>query len=126
MNALVCECKSFTEIIQLVVTDCVYIYADWFSSKHHSMKMNFSYKAQHTSFHTATCCASSVTLMLYLLPAVSMHLLALKYAVMLHMQFPVWRSALVHTDWQSNTLTPSICSTVTSLIDVLTYVVVSF
>ena len=25
MYALVCECKSFMEIIQLVVTDCVYV-----------------------------------------------------------------------------------------------------
>ena len=29
--------------------------------------------------------------------------------------FAVWSSALVRTDWQTNALTPSICSTVTSL-----------
>ena len=40
---------------------------------------------------------------------------------MLYMQFPVWFSALVHTDSQSNTLTPSICSIVTSLM-VVSYI----
>ena len=81
---------------------------------------------KHAYLHTATYCRSSVPLMLYVLPVVSMHLLALKYAVMLFMLFPVWCSALVLTDWQSNALTPSICSMVTSLMDVLTYVAVSF
>ena len=49
---------------------------------------------------------------------VSMHL----YSCML---FPVWRSALVHTDCQSNALTPSICSMVTSLMDVMSWVAAS-
>ena len=43
----------------------------------------------------------------------------------LHLQscmlFPVWCSAIVHTDWQSNALTPSICSIVTSIMDVMSY-----
>ena len=41
------------------------------------------------------------------------------------MLFPVWRSALVHTDCQSNALTPSICSMVTSLMDVMSWVAAS-
>ena len=72
----------------------------------------------HTYTLQHTYCAHSVPLMLYVLPAVSMHLLALKYAVMLFMLFHVLCSALVLTDCQSNALTPSICSTVTSLMDV--------
>ena len=39
-----------------------------------------------------------------------------------YMLFPVWRSAPVHTDCQSNALTPSICSTVTTSMDVMSYV----
>ena len=36
--------------------------------------------------------------------------------------FPVWCSALVHKDCQSNALTPSICSMVTSSMDVMRWV----
>ena len=39
-----------------------------------------------------------------------------------YMLFPVWRSAPVHTDCQSNALTPSICSTVTTSMDVMSYI----
>ena len=49
---------------------------------------------------------------------VSLHL----YSCML---FPVWCSALVHTDCQSNALTPFICSMVTSLMDVMSWVAAS-
>ena len=66
-------------------------------------------------------CAHSVPLMLYVIPAVSIHLLALKYAVMLYMQFPIWCSALVCTGSQSNALTPSICSMVTYIM-VVSYI----
>ncbi len=38
--------------------------------------------------------------------------------------FPVWCSVVVRTDCQSNALTPFICSMVTSLMDVMTYMVV--
>ena len=36
--------------------------------------------------------------------------------------FPVWSSVPVHADWQSNALTPSICSMVTTSMDVMSYV----
>ena len=39
-----------------------------------------------------------------------------------YMLFPVWSSAPVHKDCQSNALTPSICSMVTTSVDVMIYV----
>ena len=39
-----------------------------------------------------------------------------------YMLFPVWSSAPVHKDCQSNALTPSICSMVTTSMDVMSYV----
>ena len=71
-------------------------------------------QCKRTSFHTSIYCANSVILKFYMLPVVSMHL----YSCML---FPVWCSALILTDCQSNALTPSICSIVTSLMDVMSY-----
>ena len=85
-----------------------------------------NYLLQCANMHTYTLqhtyCAHSVSLMLYVLPAVSMHLLALTYAVILFILFPVWCSALVLTNCQSNALTPSICSIVTTSMDVMSYV----
>ena len=55
---------------------------------------------------------------LLMVQVVSMHL----HSCML---FPVWCSALVHTDCESNALTPSICSMVISLMDVMSWVAAS-
>ena len=64
--------------------------------------------------HNITLYCDSYAIRIYVLAVVSIHL----HSCML---FPVWCSALVLTDCQSNVLTPSICSMVTSLMDVMSY-----
>ena len=115
MYASVCKCKSFMWIIQLVFMDCDYELVFW---KYHNIKMNFNYNAQAKSFHTAIYCTlqCTVTLMLYVLSVVSYTCLHSR------MLFSVWCSALTLTDCQSNALTPSICSIVTTSMDVMSHV----
>ena len=67
----------------------------------------------------------TVTPMLYVYMCLQLYPFTCTQVVSLHlyscMLFPVWCSALVLTDCQSNVLTPSICSMVTSLMDVMSY-----
>ena len=77
--------------------------------------MSFNFTLQHIAQFLWLLC--SMCFQLY--PFTCLHVSMLLCCM--YMQFPVWSSALVRTDSQSNALTPSICSMVTSLM-VVSYI----
>ena len=66
--------------------------------------------------------ASSFTLLYIMQVLCAIYHLYLCTLTHVYMLFPVWRSAPVHKDCQSNALTPSIYSMVTTSMDVMSYV----
>ena len=90
----------------LCASSCIYV----FSYHGNVSPFTLQYIVRYTIYLYIMCLSCSMCLQL-----VSCTCL---YSSML---FPVWCSALILTDWQSNALTPSICSMVTSLMDVMSW-----
>ena len=68
------------------------------------------------------CTASPFTLLYTVQAPCAIYHLYLCTFTHVYVLFPVWSSALVHKDCQSNALTPSICSMVTTSMDVMSHV----